>query len=106
MNGRPWPAADGALVWLPPGAQTVEPCSAEPSARILDFNGELGSAASVPGGIQFAYKTPARAIAVLDRKPVRQQIDTVEAPLAWIDSAGPFIVALPRGQHLVVLGFE
>ena len=106
VNGRPWPAADGSLVWLPPGAQTVEPASAEPAARILDFNGELGSAASLPGGIQLTYKTPSRAIAVLDRKPVRQQIDTVEAPLGWIDSAGPFIVALPRGQHLVVLRFE
>jgi hypothetical protein len=106
VNGRLWPAGDGTLVWLPPGAQTLEPAAGGPSARILDFNGELKSAAVVPNGIQFAYRTFSRAIAVLDRKPVRQQIDMAETPLNMIDSAGPYILALPRGQHLVLLEYE
>jgi hypothetical protein len=105
VNGRPWPAGDGAVVWLPPGVQSIEPAAAEPPARILDFNGELKSAAVAPNGIQFAYKTFSRAIAVLDRKPARQQIDMAEAPVELIDSTGPFILTLPRGQHLVLLEY-
>jgi hypothetical protein len=106
VNGRSWPATDGAVVWLPPGAAIVEPGVSEPGARLLDFNGELKNAAALPNSIQFAYKTFSRAIAVLDRKPVRQQIDTFETPLDPIDLSGPFVVALPRGQHLVVLEYQ
>lgn len=106
VNGRPWPAGDGAVVWLPPGVQNIEPADAAPPARLLDFNGELKSAGVTAKGIQFSYTTFSRAIAVLDRKPVRQQIDMEEAPVDLIESGGrPFLLILPRGQHLVALEF-
>jgi hypothetical protein len=112
VNGRPWPATSGEMVWLPPGVQTLEsaePATDEPAlpARLVDFNGELRSAAVAGGGIKFAYRTFSRAIAVVDRKPVRQLIDSAPAPLAFIASdAGNVVLALPRGQHLVELYFE
>ncbi|HEX8986183.1 MAG TPA: hypothetical protein VF767_12135 [Bryobacteraceae bacterium] len=111
VNGKPWPAANSELVWLPPGVQSLEPAppaagAAGMPARLLDLNGELQSAAVTSRGIQFSYRTYSRAIAVLDRKPVRQQIDSGDAPLDIIDASGPFVLALPRGQHLVELFFE
>jgi hypothetical protein len=111
VNGKPWPAGNGELVWLPSGVQSLEPAppaAGKPGlpARLLDLNGELQSAAASGRGIQFAYRTYSRAIAVLDRKPARQQIDSGDAPLEIIDAAGPFVIALPRGQHLVELFFE
>lgn len=106
VNGRPWPATDGSTAWLPPGAQTVEKGESDPAVRLLDFNGELKSAAAERNGIQFAYKTLSRAIAVFDRKPVRAQIDGAEEAVEFIDAAGPYVVALPRGQHLATIECE
>ncbi|HVX66643.1 MAG TPA: hypothetical protein VHA11_08580 [Bryobacteraceae bacterium] len=110
VNGKPWPAANGEMVWLPPGLQVVEPAPAAASTgipgRLVDFNGELKSAAALPGGMQFAYRTFSGAIAVFDRKPVRQQIDGFDAPLEWLASGDAPVVALPRGQHLVEVFFE
>ncbi len=105
VNGKLWPAADGRLVWLPPGAHSIEPAPAAPASRLLDFNGDLKSASAVGGGLQFGYRTSSRAIAVLDRKPASQQIDGADTPLEVIDLSGPVVLGLPRGQHLVDLTF-
>jgi hypothetical protein len=107
LNGRLWPVTDGEVAWLPPGTQVIEKGTAEPPLRILDFNGDLRSASALPKGIEIGYKTFSRAIAALDRKPVRAEIDGAEAPLDFASAEGPpFLVFLPRGQHLAILELE
>jgi len=101
VNGRPWPALDWTTLWLPPGAHSIEPAPAAPRMRLLDFNGELKSAVALAGGIEIAYRSSARALALVDRKPVRIEIDGEPASPAVIESGANWVVVLPRGQHLV-----
>ena len=49
---------------------------------------------------EFTYQSASRAIAILNRVPVRLQIDGVDAAPNW---AGPYTLLLPRGQHFVTL---
>ena len=106
VNGRPWPVRDAAHLWLPAGLQVVEQAGAGTYARLLDFNGELKTALSLPRGIEFSYESSSRALAVLDRKPARLQIDGVPAPPSLVHAGETFTLALPRGQHLVVIEVE
>jgi hypothetical protein len=71
---------------------------------VTRFNGELTSAQSVDAhSIELSYRSSARAFAILNRKPVRVEIDGAEtAP----DPAGPNAIFLPRGQHLVTIHAE
>ena len=50
--------------------------------RVLDFNGDLKTAAVTAAGIEFAYQSSARAMALLERPPARLEIDGVEQPPA------------------------
>ncbi len=107
VDGRAWPASDGEVVWLPAGAHTVEPGTAAPTVRILDFNGDLERASASARGIEFGYVAVSRAVAAFDRKPARQQIDGAPAPIEFANADGaPYVVILPRGQHLVELEME
>jgi hypothetical protein len=104
VDGASWPATDGATVWLPSGAHVIEPGSAEPALKLLDFNGELKTAASRNGAIEFAYSSPARAIAVLDAHPADIEIDGVKTALELLEAGpGRFALFLPRGQHFVLI---
>ena len=99
VNGKLWPVSDGSTVWLPAGAHSIEPSPDLPSLRITAFNGELKSAASTPSGIEFAYRSSARALASLDRIPSRVEIDGVTVQPQFEGQ----VLILPRGQHLVML---
>jgi hypothetical protein len=101
VDGDPWPIADEATLWLPPGTHAVEPAGAFTALRVRRFNGELRSARmEKPDAIELAYESSARALAVLNRPPRRLEIDGFDAPLTM---AGPETIALPRGQHLVTI---
>ena len=107
VDGRAWPASDGEMVWLPAGAHTVEAAKTAPAARILDFNGNLESASATARGLAFGYVAVSRAVAALDRTPLREQIDGAAAPLAFAHADGPpYVMIFPRGQHLVELEME
>ena len=99
VDGKPWPVASDTTVWLPRGTHSVEHAAQQPSLRLLDFNGELKSAGVVPGGVEFAYQSGARAMVMLDRTPGRLEIDGAEAQPQM---AGKVLI-LPRGQHVVTL---
>ncbi len=104
VDGSPWPAADGSTLWLPAGAHVIEPGATEPAARLLDFSGELKAAASRARGIEFAYSSSSRAIAIVDRRPASIEIDGAEAALEPFDAGpGRFGLFLPRGQHVVAM---
>ncbi len=103
LNGRLWPFFDGETVWLPGGAHALEPAGEMPPLVLLDFNGELRSAAVTPGGLEFAYESDSRAIAVLGRRPAHVEIDGEPAGVRLLEDGDRVILFLPRGQHLVSL---
>jgi hypothetical protein len=51
--------------------------------------------------VEFAYESSSRAIAVLNFRPARVELDGVEAKADAMVSGGRFVLMLPRGQHLV-----
>ena len=106
VDGAVWPAADGSTLWLPPGTHLVEKAASQAPAHLLDFNGDLKTAAVRANGLEFAYSSGSRALAVLDKRPLRMEIDGAGAPFELLDE-GParFTFSLPRGQHLVAVGF-
>lgn len=104
VDAKLWPVGDGSVLWLPPGAHSVEPVNRSPRARILDFNGTLKSAQVLSSGaLELSYQSSSRALAVLDKPPVGLEIDGIESRP---DLAGAFTLLLPRGQHLVSIRFE
>ncbi len=107
VDGRLWPAADDSAVLVPPGTHVVEPAPLAPPLRLLDLNAELRTARPLPGGVEFSYRSPARALAVLDFVPTAVEVDGVSVSPRVVDSTpGRCVVALPRGQHLVQLSRE
>ena len=102
VNGRLWPLADGKTVWLPKGSYVVEPAPSS-AAAVKDFNGDLRTAAATPRGVELSYQSGSRAIAVLNGKVKRLEIDgREETPVFLADQ----VLALPRGQHLVGIEME
>ncbi len=100
VDGRPWPATDGDTVWLPAGAHTLEASAEKAVPSLVQFNGDLKTARAAGPSIEFSYRSAARAIAILDRAPLRLRVDGAEQP---IQLAGPKTILLPHGQHTVVV---
>jgi hypothetical protein len=99
VDGKPWPIASADIVWLMPGPHAIEPAPQAATMRVLHFNGDLKMAAVTPQGIEFAYQSTARAMALVEHVPAKLQIDGVERTP---EMAGG-VLLLPRGQHLVSL---
>jgi hypothetical protein len=99
VDGHPWSVIDGATVWLPAGAHEVAASSVGPPVRLTDLNGELLSADTLPDGMEFSYRSSARALAAFDRPLGRIQIDGLEARP---DRAGS-VLMLPVGEHRVTV---
>jgi hypothetical protein len=74
---------------------------------VLDFNGDLRSAERTEKlGIDLSYECASRAVALVDRKPARLEIDGADAPLTFLASGNRYSLLLPRGQHLVTIHTE
>lgn len=101
VNGRLWPVANDSTLWLPPGPVAVEPSPAAPHTRILDFNGNLKSATATAAGVDFAYESASRALAVLDALPVAVEVDGERVQPEILTSGASHTLLLPRGQHLI-----
>jgi len=97
VDGRPWPIASDTIVWLPPGSHSVQSSAVKPVLCLLDLNAELRSAAAIPGGVEFAYQSTARALAYFESPPARVQIDGVDAHPVRLGN----VMVLPRGQHFI-----
>lgn len=126
VDGRPWPVSDGNTVWLPAGAHTVEapvllearnrvtageriiePASVSSLPHVLDFNGDLRFAErSGDSTIELSYENSSRALALIDRKPVRLEIDGAASGLTVLPLDKRYSLLLPRGQHLVTIHTE
>lgn len=106
VNGRPWPVRSDTTLWLPAGPNVVEPApqgaaGSKDALRMLDFNGELRSASTVSDGLRFAYTSSARALALVNKRPRRFEVDGAAAAPKLDASGADFVVILPRGQHVV-----
>jgi len=106
VDGRLWPAADGETLWLPPGRHAVRPASQPPELRLLDLTGELTGATVLKGGLEFSYQSTARALATVDKRPQRVEVDGAVAHPATTKASDGFVLVLPRGQHSVRAYFE
>jgi len=105
VNGRPWPVRSDTVVWLPPGPNVVEPAptsaTKDSMLRMVDFNGELRSAAAIGDGLRFTYASSARALSVLSARPRKIEVDGAPANPKLSPSGAAFVLTLPRGQHAV-----
>ena len=102
VDGKPWPLADDATVWLPGGVHTLEAASAGSGWRVLDFNGEVKSAERLEGGgVMLAYSSSSRAIAILEKRPDGMELDGVETAPQLAASGANWALLLPRGVHTV-----
>ena len=104
VDDLPWPVADGDTLWLPAGAHAVEAGGEWAGVHMVRLNANLQAARRIgQNGLEFSYESGARAIAVLDRRPLRVSVDGAEEPLQL---AGPNTILLPRGQHVVTITSE
>lgn len=101
VDGRPWPVRDATTVWLPAGSHVVEPASKDATLRIVDFNGELRSASVSGSGITLSYRSSSRAMAALNARPSRVQIDGASTNPTILVAGENYVLLLPRGQHFV-----
>jgi hypothetical protein len=107
VDGKPWPLTDGSTVWLPAGAHTLEAASPGPETRILDFNGDLQSAEVRSGGeLQVSYRSSARAITILEKRPSALKVDGREMDPELLSSGPNWALLLPRGRHSVEIQFH
>ena len=99
VDGKLWPVANDATLWLPQGAHSIETAAQASPLRLLDLSGELKAASVAGRGLEFAYQSSARALAVFDRLPGSVEIDGSEAHPMSLGN----VMMLPRGQHLVTV---
>jgi hypothetical protein len=102
VNGLVWPVSDGKTVWLPAGSFVLE-SAPMPVGRILDFNGDLRTAAATAKGLELSYSSGGRALAVLSGNVRRLEVDGQEEKPLMV---GTNVLALPRGQHLISIEFD
>jgi len=105
LDGQPWPAMSDDILWVPAGSHQIEMSSEAPPIRLVDLNGDLKTARSLPHGLSFSYESSARAIAMLDRKPASVEVDG-SALSALSSQQDERVVTLPRGSHVVTVSAE
>jgi hypothetical protein len=107
LDGRLWPVRDRDHLWAPPGKHVIEPAATAPRASLVDFNGVLEAATSLPEGIEVQYTARSRALATFDRKPARVVLDGQEGQLELLGQSGSgYVVRLPQGRHTAVVVLE
>jgi hypothetical protein len=103
VNGRLWPVRSDTMVWLPAGSNTIEPAPQDYALRMVDFNGDLRSASATTDGLRFTYESSARALALLNARPRKLEIDGAPSDPKLRESGPSFVLTLPRGKHTVQL---
>ncbi len=102
VNGEPWPVTDGEVAWLPAGKVAVAPATRQPELRILDLNAELLQAAARRDGVDFEYRSTARALTQLSGPIGSLEVDGKRVTPEWIDEPTR-VLSLPAGQHTIRL---
>lgn len=105
VDGAVWPVADANTVWLPAGRHEIEPAAVPPPGRILRFTGDLLRAQVVGETVRLSYRSTARAVALLDRRPAQVVVDGVVIEADLVVAQRHWSLRLPRGSHTVALSF-
>ena len=103
VNGRLWPVHSDTMLWLVAGSNTIEPAPKDCALRVVDFNGDLRSASVTTDGLRFTYESSARALALLNARPRKLEIDGAPSDPKLRESGPTFVLTLPRGKHVVQL---
>ncbi|MBI3698003.1 MAG: hypothetical protein HY238_24605, partial [Acidobacteria bacterium] len=110
LDGRLWPAVSPEGLLAPAGRHrlTVERPwlqlreRAEELTRVLYLSGELLEARSRRTGVEVHYRSPSRAVLLLNQKPLGLLVDGRRAPPAWEPAGGGvWALLVPRGEHRV-----
>ena len=70
---------------------------------MIDFNGDLRSAGVINDGLRFTYESSARALALLNARPRKIELDGAPSNPKLGAAGRGFVLTLPRGQHVVQL---
>ena len=103
VNGHLWPVHSDTLLWVPAGANVIEPAPKDAALRVVDFNGDLRSATVATDGLRFSYESSARALALLNARPRKVEIDGASKDPILRESGANYVLTLPRGPHVVHL---
>jgi hypothetical protein len=101
VNGRLWPAADDATLWLPAGHHVVAPAKSPLAARLLYLNADLLSATVTQDAIEFEYRSRTQAIALLDIDPRGILVDGEPTLAPVLKTTKHSSLLLPKGTHKV-----
>ncbi|MBI3665562.1 MAG: hypothetical protein HY236_04940 [Acidobacteria bacterium] len=101
LDGRPWPATDGEIVWIPAGRHLIESDPARLPLHLLQLNADLLDARVIAGGIEINYRSSGRAPALLDYKPNLIEMDGRKIDPQVLDAGAHFTILLPPGQRTV-----
>ncbi|MBI3693265.1 MAG: hypothetical protein HY238_00275 [Acidobacteria bacterium] len=99
LDGRSWPATDGETVWIPPGQHLVEKDTVAAPVRLLQLNADLLDARVVARGVEFDYRSPSRAAALVDCRPARILVDGQPVAATVLEADHHFTVLLPPGRR-------
>lgn len=105
VDGAVWPVADSGSLWLPAGEHRVEPAAVPPPGRILHLTGDLLSASVDGNNVKLSYRSSARTIALLDRRPAEVAVDGTVVDADLVPARHHWSLRLPRGQHEITLSF-
>lgn len=105
VDGGLWPVADSETLWLPAGQHQIEPATRPPPGRVLHLTGDLKSAHVADNTVVVSYRSSARAIALLDRRPMQVTIDGAIVEPDLLAAKRHWSLRLPRGHHEVTLSF-
>ncbi|MGD1148868.1 MAG: hypothetical protein ABR961_13060 [Thermoanaerobaculaceae bacterium] len=107
IDGRDWPAVRGGGVLLPRGRHLVEwgeGPGGTTRLRLLDITGVLLDATAESDALNVRYASPARAFVLLPFRPRRADLDGKPLALAIAQSESGFVLAVPPGEHVLVVG--
>jgi len=109
LNGAFWPAVSEEGVLTPPGKyrlgfrrpwyQVLDPQSMP--ARVLYASADVVEARATPTGVTVRYRSPGRAVLLLNRKPLEVRINgrPVQPPVE--ERAQAWALLVPRGENQV-----
>ena len=97
VDGQLWPVQDQHSVLLPAGRHKVTAAANRSPVAIDDFNGEIQSAVNIHNGVELAYSSRSRAVALLHEPVSSVEVDG----MPYATQKNENMLMLPAGQHVV-----
>ena len=103
VNSHPWPATDGETVWLPAGRHMISAGTTNPAQRLLRLTADLEDVSVHASGLEFSYRSPSRAIALVNLKPESISINGKASEVPILKAPNHWALLLPKGQNHVLI---